>query len=56
MRRLKKGVSWALRGAGRRNASLHKAALEVAHRLIESTEPAARCVGRDAVKDLSKKR
>lgn len=53
---VKKGVSWALRGMGHRNATLRAAALEVAHRLIESPAPAARWVGRDAVKDLSRKR
>jgi 3-methyladenine DNA glycosylase AlkD len=51
---VKKGVSWALRGLGRRNAALHAAAVEVARRLSASPEAAARWVGKDALKDLTK--
>jgi 3-methyladenine DNA glycosylase AlkD len=51
---VKKGVSWALRGTGRRNAPLHAAAMAVARRLAESADAAARWVGRDALRDLSK--
>jgi 3-methyladenine DNA glycosylase AlkD len=51
---VKKGVSWALRGIGRRNAALHAAAMEVARRLSASREPAARWVGKDALRDLTK--
>ena len=50
---VKKGVSWALRGLGRRNARLHGPALQVARRLTEAPEAAARWVGRDAVKELT---
>ena len=53
---VKKGVSWALRGTGRRNAVLHAAALAVAQRLADSTETAARWVGKDALRDLMKNR
>jgi 3-methyladenine DNA glycosylase AlkD len=50
---VKKGVSWALRGIGRRNPALHAAAVEVAQRLADSSEPAARWIGKDALKDLA---
>ncbi|MBI4468584.1 MAG: DNA alkylation repair protein [Acidobacteria bacterium] len=39
---VKKGVSWALRGIGRRNAALHAAAVAVARNLTASPEAAAR--------------
>jgi 3-methyladenine DNA glycosylase AlkD len=50
---VKKGVSWALRGIGRRNAALNTAAVRVARRLSTSPEPGARWVGRDALKELT---
>jgi 3-methyladenine DNA glycosylase AlkD len=50
---VKKGVSWALRGIGRRNAALNTAAVRVARRLSASPEPGARWVGRDALKELT---
>ena len=50
---VKKGVSWALRRIGRRNAALHAAAVEVARRLSASPEAAARWVGKDAFKELT---
>jgi 3-methyladenine DNA glycosylase AlkD len=53
---VKKAVSWALRGIGRRNAALHAAALTVAQRLSASPVAAARWVGKDALRDLTKKR
>ena len=53
---VKKGVSWALRRTGRRNAVLHAAALKLAQRLSESSNAAARWIGRDAVRDLTKAR
>jgi 3-methyladenine DNA glycosylase AlkD len=49
---VKKGVSWALRSVGRRNAALHAAAVELARRLAASPEPSARWVGKDALKDI----
>lgn len=49
---VKKGVSWALRGIGKRNANLKAAAIDVAKRLAESEERAARWVGKDALRDL----
>lgn len=52
---VKKGVSWALRGIGkRRSESLRAAALELATRLAASDDAAARWVGRDALRDLSR--
>lgn len=52
---VKKGVSWALRGIGKRRSDpLHAAALELATRLAASADPAARWVGRDALRDLSR--
>jgi 3-methyladenine DNA glycosylase AlkD len=50
---VKKGVSWALRGIGRRSASLHMAAVELAQRLADSSTPAARWVGKDALRELT---
>jgi 3-methyladenine DNA glycosylase AlkD len=51
---VKKGVSWALRGLGRRNAKLHTAALALAKRLSTSKSAPARWIGKEALKDLSK--
>lgn len=51
---VKKGVSWALRAVGGRNAALHAAAVALARRLAASPEAAARWVGKDALRDLSK--
>jgi len=51
---VKKGVSWALRAVGERNTALHAAAEALARRLAASPEAAARWVGKDALKDLTK--
>ncbi len=52
---VKKGVSWALRSVGRRTPSLRAAAVALSRRLAESSvSSAARWVGRDALKDLTK--
>lgn len=54
---VKKGVSWALRSMGRRNATLRAAAVELAERLARSPDAgASRWVGKDALRDLKKKR
>lgn len=53
---VKKGVSWALRGVGRRNAALRGPSIELSQRLIESDQPAARWIGRDALRELTKTR
>jgi 3-methyladenine DNA glycosylase AlkD len=50
---VKKAVSWALRSIGRRNASLHAAALRVARRLSTSRNAAARWTGKDALRELT---
>jgi 3-methyladenine DNA glycosylase AlkD len=50
---VKKAVSWALRGVGRRSAALNAAAVPVARRLAASDAPAARWVGKDALRELT---
>lgn len=52
---VKKGLSWALRGLGRRGPVVCEAALILARRLSESNHPGARWVGKDAVRDLTKR-
>ena len=50
---VKKSVNWALRSLGRRNAALHAASVKVAERLASSSKPAARWVGKDALRELT---
>ena len=50
---VKKGVSWALRSIGRRNAPLNAASVDVARRLAASTNAAERWVGKDALRELT---
>ncbi len=50
---VKKGVSWAIRLVGRRNAALNASAVMVARRLSVSDEAAARWVGKGALKELT---
>jgi 3-methyladenine DNA glycosylase AlkD len=50
---VKKGVSWALRGVGRRSPLLHASALAVARRLAASRESAPRWIGKDALRELT---
>lgn len=50
---VKKSVNWALRSLGRRNAALHAASVSVAERLANSSKPAARWVGKDALRELT---
>jgi 3-methyladenine DNA glycosylase AlkD len=50
---VKKGVSWALRVVGRRNAALNAAAIETSRRLAASEDPTARWIGRTALKELT---
>lgn len=52
---VKKGVSWALRSVGRRAGPRRDASIVVAERLAASTEPAARWIGKDALRDFRKK-
>jgi len=50
---VKKGVNWALRCIGKRNAALHAAAVAVSKRLAAAPSKAAAWVGRDALRDLA---
>lgn len=52
---VKKGVNWALRGMGRRNPKLKKAAIDVARRLAAREEMAPRWIGKDALRELSRR-
>lgn len=49
---VKKGVSWALRGIGQRNAALRVKARALARRLIESPSQSAQWTGRDVLRGL----
>jgi 3-methyladenine DNA glycosylase AlkD len=49
---VKKGVNWALRAVGERNAALNKASIELAQRLAESEDPTERWMGKDVLKAL----
>lgn len=51
---VKKGVSWALRHIGHRNAKLHAAAMKTANTLAKSQDAAQRWVGKDALRDLTR--
>ena len=50
---VKKAVSWALKGVGRRSRALNIEAVAIARRLAESPQAPARWVGRDTLKDLT---
>jgi 3-methyladenine DNA glycosylase AlkD len=50
---VKKAVNWALRSIGKRNRRLNAAAIVVAKRLADSDVPAARWVGKDALRELA---
>jgi 3-methyladenine DNA glycosylase AlkD len=49
-----KGVSWALRAIGHRNAALHAEALALATRLAASDDATRRWIGKDALRDLTR--
>ncbi len=51
---VKKGVSWALRGIGKRGGALRLQAKEVATRLSKSPDASARWIGKDALRDLTR--
>jgi len=51
---VKKGVSWALRGVGRRSPELHAKSVALATKLAASKESSARWIGNDALRDLNK--
>ena len=50
---VKKAVNWALRQIGKRNEALCDKALDLARDLAGAESPAARWVGRDALRELS---
>lgn len=50
---VKKAVNMALRAIGKRNPALNAAAVTVARRLAESSNAAARWVGKDALRELT---
>lgn len=50
---VKKGVSWALRGVGRRSIALHRRSVAVARRLAGSESSGARWAGKDALRELT---
>jgi 3-methyladenine DNA glycosylase AlkD len=52
---VKKGVSWALRHIGHRNAVLHAAAVATATKLSSPESAAERWVGKDALRDLRRR-
>lgn len=53
---VKKAVSWALRGIGKRNRALNAEAVKVSKRLAASSKPAARWVGKDALRELERRK
>jgi 3-methyladenine DNA glycosylase AlkD len=53
---VKKGVSWALRSVGRRSPALRKESLALAKLLSESTDATKRWIGKDALRDLSRRK
>ena len=50
---VKKGVNWALRTIGKKNKTLHAAAMAVAKKLGDSDNGTARWIGKDAIRDLN---
>ncbi len=51
---VKKGVSWAVRTIGIRNAGMHAAAMKLGVKIAGSTNATARWIGKDIVKDLER--
>lgn len=51
---VKKGVSWALRAIGGRSVTLNAEAVEVAKRLKASPNSAARWIGSDVLRDITR--
>ncbi|WP_447939679.1 DNA alkylation repair protein [Pseudoxanthomonas mexicana] len=49
-----KGVSWALRAIGHRNAALHARAIALATQLAASDDATRRWIGKDALRDLGR--
>jgi len=51
---VKKAVNWALRGIGKRNPRLRRAAIAEAKRILKIDTPSARWIARDALRELAK--
>jgi 3-methyladenine DNA glycosylase AlkD len=51
---VKKGVSWALRSIGERNADLHAAAAAIAIRLAAATSAPSRFIGKEALREFAR--
>ncbi|MBI2215160.1 MAG: DNA alkylation repair protein [Acidobacteria bacterium] len=51
---VKKGVSWALRRIGGRNAILNAEASKLARRLADSSDATARWIGKDALREFDR--
>jgi 3-methyladenine DNA glycosylase AlkD len=49
---VRKAVNWALRQIGKRSMALQGPALSLARRLAASTNPTARWIGKDAIREL----
>ena len=52
---VKKAASWALRQTGKRSPGLHRQAMKSARGLSKAGAPAARWVGKDALRELERK-
>jgi 3-methyladenine DNA glycosylase AlkD len=50
---VRKAVNWALRSIGKRNATLHAAAVAVAQRLAAKKDVTPRWIGKDALRELT---
>ena len=50
---VKKGVSWALRTVGRRNPELNQACRTLAQKLSATTDPTARSLGKEALREFN---
>lgn len=50
---VRKAVNWALRQIGKRSATCHSPALELAERLAASEDKTKRWIGKDAVRELA---
>lgn len=49
---VKKAVNWALRNIGKRSRDCHAGALHLAEKLAGSSDPTARWIGKDALREL----
>ncbi len=50
---VRKAVSWALRGIGKRSPALHRRATALARTLADSDDRSSRWIGKDALRDLA---